>query len=90
MQLFSSLFHVTHAVLSATCTVNVSTASTQLPVTVVNGKTSTSLCDYNCHSSVLNNDILGFWYVALNFTSVYLLSKHKSLFTNIVHMERAD
>lgn len=60
MQLFRSLFYVTHTILLAAYMVQVSIAFTQLPVIIVNAKSRTFLCDYNYYSSVLNNEILGF------------------------------
>lgn len=60
MQLFRSLFYVTHTILLAAYMAQVSIAFTQLPVIIVNTKSRTFLCDYNYYSSVLNNEILGF------------------------------
>lgn len=60
MQLFRSLFYVTHAVLLATYIVKVSIAFTQLLVAIVNTKARTFLHDSNYSSSVLHDEILGF------------------------------
>lgn len=60
MQLFRSLFYVTHIVLLATYMLKVSVTFTKLPVTITNTKTRTFLHDYDYYSSVLNNEILHF------------------------------